>query len=77
MLTLILVMKHKGKDGNPLTSEITQQWILMNIFKYLRIMFDAVLVLSLEVLPSFLSPCDDSLVLPIGEKMHVYMGFFR
>lgn len=50
--------------------------ILLEVFKYFRIMFDTVMILSLEVLPSFLSPCDDSLVLPIGEKMHVYMGFF-
>lgn len=51
--------------------------ILLEVFKYFRIMFDTVMILSLEVLPSFLSPCDDSLVLPIGEKMHVYMvGFY-
>lgn len=74
MLTLILVMKHKGKDGNPLLIEITQQWKLMDFLKYFRKMFDVVMILSLEVLPCFLSPCDDdSLVQPIWERMHVYV----
>lgn len=52
---------------------IAQQGMLMDVFKYLRIIFDAVVVLSLEVLLSLYSPCDDSLLLPIREKMRVYM----
>jgi len=76
-LTINLVMKHKWKAGNPLMSGIRQQGILVELFKCFRIMFDTAMILSLEVLRSFLSPCDDSLVLPIGEKMHVYVvGFY-
>ncbi|KEH16295.1 transmembrane protein, putative [Medicago truncatula] len=52
-LTINLVMKHKWKDGNPLMSGIRQQVILLEVFKYFRIMFDTVMILSLEVLPNF------------------------
>ena len=44
----------------------------MDVFKYFRIIFDVVVVLSLEVLLSLYSPYD-SLLLPIKEKMRVYM----
>ena len=73
LLIIILVLKQRGKDGNPLMSGLAQQEMLMDVFKYFGIIFGVVMVLSLEVLLGHLSPCDDSLVLPIGEKMHVYV----
>lgn len=54
-------------------SEIAQQGILVEVLKYLMIMFGVVEIPSLKILVSCLSSCDDLLVLPNGKKMHMCM----
>jgi hypothetical protein len=70
MLTISLVMKHIGKDGNSLMSGVTQQGILVEFYKYWRKRLDAVVVPNGVVLNSFILPCDDSLVMLNGKRMN-------